>query len=102
MRLVRCQSHRSIPNECLDPLHGHSISRSNQHNQDHDAEHPIIVHHPQKHRKDLKEGKRVDNLIPKNALKGPNRNLQDIMIVKFLLILLLNRVKQDVMDLVTL
>lgn len=102
MRLMRGQSHRSVPNKSLDSLHGHCVGCSNEHDQDHDAEHAIIVHHPQKNRKYLKEGKRVDNLIPENTLKGSNRDLQDVVIVKFLLILLLNRVIEDIMNFITL
>ena len=81
---MRSQSHRSVTNQSFDSLNWNHKGRTKQHDENEETKHFILVHHPQKYRKELEESKGVNELVSKNTTKFPNGYLQNIMLVKLL------------------
>lgn len=98
--LVRGEGHRAIANEGFNPLNWHCVGCPYDHCEDHYWKHSIIVHQPKEHWKDLEEYKRIDDLIPENALKGSNRYFQNIIIEEFLFLWVVQGLIDDVSDFV--
>lgn len=86
---MRSQGHWTIANQGFDSLNRDHEGWADEHDEDEEAEHFVLVHHPEEDREELEEGEGVDELIPKDAGKRSNRYFQDIIIIEFLLFPLL-------------
>jgi hypothetical protein len=81
---VRGEGHGAVADQGADALDGDHEGRTYQHDQNEEAEHLVLVHHPQEHREQLEEGEGVYQLVPEYVAELADRNLQNVVLVVLL------------------
>lgn len=92
------QSHRTIPDEGLDSLNWEEEGAAQDHDDDEDGQHFILIHEPEEPGEELKEDKRIHDLIPEDVPEGSDGYLQDVILVELFLFFLSERGTYDASD----